>query len=95
MNTVKEKMIKVINDQPDDSSFLEILQELSFLNMIERGLSDSNKDNIIETTKLREEAKLVSPERHTDILKERIHKIKTGNAKFLSLEKLSKIKTRT
>ena len=49
MNAVKEKMIKIITDQPEDSSFDEILHELSFTVMVNNGLQDSLKDNIIST----------------------------------------------
>ena len=34
MNSVKEMMINIINKQPEDSSYDEILQELSFVNMV-------------------------------------------------------------
>ena len=44
MEMVKEKMIKLIKDQPDDSSSEEILRELAFNQMIERGLSDSDNN---------------------------------------------------
>lgn len=37
---VKTRMIEVIQSQPDDSSFDEILRELAFSRMIERGVSD-------------------------------------------------------
>ncbi|MBI5740919.1 MAG: hypothetical protein HZA16_09370 [Nitrospirae bacterium] len=40
-------MIKVIQEQPDDSSFDEILRELAFLKMIDRGLSDSDRGNVV------------------------------------------------
>ena len=44
MGMVKEKMIKLIEDQPDDSSPEEILRELAFNQMIERGLSDADNN---------------------------------------------------
>jgi len=47
MQTAKEIMIKVIQEQPDDSSFDEIFKELAFSKMIERGLADSDKRNVI------------------------------------------------
>lgn len=37
---VKTRMIEVIQSQPDDSSFDEILRELAFSRMVERGVSD-------------------------------------------------------
>ncbi len=47
MQTAKEIMMKVIQEQPDDSSFDEILKELAFSKMIDRGLADSDKGNVI------------------------------------------------
>ncbi len=46
MSTVKERMIKIINEQPEDSSFTELLQELSFTQMIERELQDSKNNRV-------------------------------------------------
>ena len=47
MQTAKDIMIKVIQEQPDDSSFDEILRELAFSKMIDRGLADSDKENVL------------------------------------------------
>jgi len=47
MQTLKDTMIKIIQEQPDDSSFDEILRELAFSKMIDRGLTDSDKGNVI------------------------------------------------
>ena len=41
MASAKEEMVKIVQAQPDDSSFEEILRELAFARMIERGLMDS------------------------------------------------------
>ena len=49
MGSVKEQMTKIIQEQPDDSSYDEILRELTFARMIERGLKDSKKDRTIGT----------------------------------------------
>ncbi len=53
MNAVKEKMIKIITDQPEDSSFAEILHELNFTDMVNNGLRDSLEDNVISTEELK------------------------------------------
>jgi len=45
--TVKEKMAEIINELPDDSSYDEILRELAFRGMIERGLQDSDAQRTI------------------------------------------------
>lgn len=57
MNKVKEQMIKIITEQPDDSSFEDILYELSFSAMVDRGLRDSQNKNVISTKALKEEIK--------------------------------------
>ncbi len=41
MASAKEQMLRIIGDQPDDSSYDEILRELAFVRMLERGLADS------------------------------------------------------
>ena len=41
MSSAKDQILQIIGDQPDDSSYDEILRELAFVRMMERGLSDS------------------------------------------------------
>ncbi len=43
MTTVKEKVSEIVQAQPDDNSFDEILRDLAFSRMIERGLDDSRQ----------------------------------------------------
>ena len=45
--TVKEKMAEIIDELPDDSTYDEILRELAFRRMVERGLKNSNEGNTI------------------------------------------------
>jgi predicted transcriptional regulator len=40
--TPKDLLRKTIDDQPDDSSYEEIIRELAFAAMVERGLADSS-----------------------------------------------------
>ena len=40
--SAKDKMISVIDEQPDDATFEGILRELAIARMIERGLADSD-----------------------------------------------------
>ena len=47
MATAKQKMTEIIEQQPDDSSYNEILRELAFSQMVERGLDDSRVDRTI------------------------------------------------
>lgn len=41
MGPVKETMIDIIGRQPDDSTYDEILRELAFARMVQRGLDDA------------------------------------------------------
>lgn len=41
MGTAKEHMFEVLREQPEDSSYDELLRELAFVRMVERGLADS------------------------------------------------------
>jgi len=47
MFNVKEKMTEVIRSQPDDASYEEIMRELAFERMVERGLDDSRGGRVI------------------------------------------------
>ncbi len=47
MSTVKERMEEIIRSQPEDSTYDEILRELAFGHMIERGLEDSRQGRVI------------------------------------------------
>ncbi|MBN2011738.1 hypothetical protein JW960_20580 [candidate division KSB1 bacterium] len=53
MSNVKEKITKIIHEQPDDSSFDEILRELAFHRMIERGLQDSKAERLISNEEMK------------------------------------------
>ena len=47
MDSAKEKMAKIVQEQPDDSSFDEILRGLAFARVIERGLAESEAGHTI------------------------------------------------
>ena len=47
MVSAKEQIAKIVQEQPDDSSFDEILRELAFARMIERGLAESEAGHTI------------------------------------------------
>jgi hypothetical protein len=47
MSTVKEELTRLIQGQPEDSSREEIIRELAFHAMVERGLSDSDAKRAI------------------------------------------------
>jgi predicted transcriptional regulator len=46
-------MLKIIQQQPDDSSYDEILRELILARMIERGLADSQGGRTIPDEEMR------------------------------------------
>lgn len=45
--TAKERWKNVIEAQPDDASYDEILRELAFERMVERGMADSREGRTI------------------------------------------------
>ena len=47
MSIVKQKMKEIIESQPDDASYDEIIRELAFERMIERGLEDARNERFI------------------------------------------------
>jgi len=52
MSSVKDSMINIIKEQPDDSSYDEILGELAFARMVEHGLSDSDNGKTISNEEM-------------------------------------------
>ena len=47
MAIAKEKMKQVVDSQPDDATYEEILRELAFGRMVERGLMDAREGRVI------------------------------------------------
>jgi hypothetical protein len=47
MSTAKEDLTRLIQEQPDDSSHDEIVRELAFHVMVQRGLADSDAKRTI------------------------------------------------
>ena len=45
-------MTKIIQEQPEDASYEEILRELAFERMVERGLEDSRKGKVISNEEM-------------------------------------------
>jgi predicted transcriptional regulator len=52
MGPAKAQMIRLIEDQPDDSSVEEILRELAFAAMVERGVADSDAGRTISNEEM-------------------------------------------
>lgn len=57
VSSTKAKMIAVIESQPPDSSFDDILRELAFHRLVERGLDDLGQGETITTEELRRRVK--------------------------------------
>ena len=47
MPSANEQIPKILEDQPDDSSYEEILRELALAQMVEKGLADSDAGGTI------------------------------------------------
>ena len=52
MATDMDELTKLIQDQPDDSSYEEILRELAFNLMVQRGLMDSDEGRTISNEEM-------------------------------------------
>jgi predicted transcriptional regulator len=52
MVTPKEQITDLVQQQPDDSSYDEIVRELAFHLMIERGLRDSDEGRTISNEEM-------------------------------------------
>ncbi len=52
MVKIKEKMKELIESQPDDATYEEILRELTFERMVERGLEDSREGRVISNEEM-------------------------------------------
>ncbi|MEM1204640.1 MAG: hypothetical protein AAGN66_15535 [Acidobacteriota bacterium] len=48
----KAQMMAIIQDLPEDSSFDEILREMAFHRMVERGHADADSGNVIDVDEL-------------------------------------------
>jgi hypothetical protein len=55
--TAKEQITTLIQDQPDDSTYDEILRELAFHRMVSRGLSDSRRGQVVDDASLRRQVR--------------------------------------
>lgn len=52
MSKPKEELTKLIEDQPEDSSREEIVRELAFHVMVQRGLADSDAGRVISNDEM-------------------------------------------
>ncbi len=52
MSTAKDELVRLIKEQPDDSSPDEIVRELAFHVMIERGLADADAGRVVSNDEM-------------------------------------------
>lgn len=52
MSNAKEKMTEVIQSQPEDATYEEIMRELAFEKMIDRGISDSRGERVVSNEEM-------------------------------------------
>jgi predicted transcriptional regulator len=52
MSKAKEDLTRLIQEQPEDSSREEIVRELAFHVMVERGLADSDAGRVISNDEM-------------------------------------------
>ena len=52
MSTAKEELTRLIQGQPEDRSAEEIVRELAFHVMVERGLADSDAKRVISNEEM-------------------------------------------
>lgn len=52
MSTAKARLIEVIQEQPEDATYEEIMRELAFERMITRGLEDSRAGRVVSNAEL-------------------------------------------
>ncbi|MBI2264674.1 MAG: hypothetical protein HYU64_05825 [Armatimonadetes bacterium] len=53
MSNIKEKMTEIIQSQPDDATYEEIMREPAFERMVERGLADSRNGRVVSNEERR------------------------------------------
>ena len=52
MSSIKDRMSEIIQEQPEDATYEEILRELAFHKMVERGLADSREGRVISNDEM-------------------------------------------
>lgn len=52
-HSLHNRLIVIIEDQPEDSSLDDILRELAFYRLVERGLTDAEEDDTVDHAGLR------------------------------------------
>jgi predicted transcriptional regulator len=57
MSTAKDQITEIIKRQPDDSSYDEIVRELAFELMVQRGLKDSDEGRTVSNEEMQRRIK--------------------------------------
>ncbi len=57
MSTAKEQIKQVLESQPEDSSYDDILRELAFKRMVNKGISDTRNGNVISNEDMEKKIK--------------------------------------
>jgi predicted transcriptional regulator len=57
MSTAKDQISEILKRQPDDSSYDEIVRELAFDLMVQRGLKDSDQGRTISNDEMQRRIK--------------------------------------
>jgi predicted transcriptional regulator len=52
MSSAKEELTRLVQEQPEDSTIEEIVRELAFRLMVERGLADSDAGRVISNDEM-------------------------------------------
>lgn len=52
MSDAKEELTRLVQEQPEDSTIEEIVRELAFRLMVERGLADSDARRVISNDEM-------------------------------------------
>ena len=52
MSSLKVRMAEIIQEQPEDATYEEIMRELAFERMVERGLADSRTGRVISNEEM-------------------------------------------
>jgi predicted transcriptional regulator len=53
MATAKDELRNILNEQPDDSSTEELVRELAFHVMVQRGLADADAGRVISNQEMK------------------------------------------
>ena len=53
--SAKQQVIQILEELPEDSSFDELLRELAFARMIERGLADADSGRTISHEEMKQQ----------------------------------------